>query len=117
MSVRQVVRGGVVSSTFTTEPQVSTNQWAVLTRWGTAQLATKRLEIAVGGNAVAIRISGSLDGGRSFPHAVQGSASVSTAGTTITLPDDYYTALLIEMASATNGQHGTITINGAGASI
>lgn len=117
MSVRQVARGGVVSSTVTTDPQVSTNQWAVLARWGTAQLATKRLEIAVGGNPVAIRVSGSLDGGRSFPHAVQGSVSVSTAGTVIDLPDDYYTALLIEAVSATNNQHGTITLVGAGASI
>lgn len=117
MPVKQIVRGGVVSSTANPDPQVSTNQWTPLVRWGTAQLLTKRLEVAVNGNPVAIRVSGSLDGGRSFPHAVQGSVSVSTAGTVIDLPDDYYTALLIEAVSATNNQHGTITLVGAGASI
>lgn len=117
MPVRQIVRGGVVSSIAKPDPQVSTNQWEPLVQWGTAQLVTKRLEVAVTGNPVAIRVSGSFDGGRSFPHAVQGSVSAGTAGTVIALPDDYYTALLIETISATNNQHGTITLVGAGASI
>lgn len=114
MARKTIIRGGVIADELAIDPTVSTNAFAEVADWDTPMLKTKRVEILVGGNPVAIRIMGSLNGGLTFPYTIQGSASVA-AGSAYTITD-YYTAISVEIASATNNQHGTATITCSGVS-
>ena len=115
MARTTLVRGGVVSDTNRLDPVLTTsNAFTSIFNWPTALLKTKRVELTVTGNPVALRLMGSLDGGASFPHTVQGSVSV-TGSTAITVTD-YYNAIEVAIAPATPNSHGTATVACAGVS-
>lgn len=89
------------------------NDYVTVAELHVADYRTVNVILQAADNALHVRVTGSVDGGSTYPATVQSETSIAADGVLEVAPSKYYTNLKIEVKPAVADAHGTLTTEAA----